>query len=1594
MINKENGLDTSFVRNIGIFLLVALLVTPAFMAINFIPGNFAELNNNNQNPINNPRGSKRTIVYDMNLSRNAIHQDMTIFPRRELFGGETAFIESLAIGDVNADGFDDIIIGAPGDNIMSKPIDSGIVFVIFGAPTLPNKYDLGTHLFNNLTIFGDSANDGLGSAVEVADLNGDLIDDIIVGASGKDYVYVFYGGQYLKSLLAPWDLSLISANSTMVGFVGDSFGSSLAASDLNQDGKDDIIIGAPNSQGDQNLKTNCGEIWIVEGYNVSSLLDLRNEPYPIWANVTVIYGKDSQDFFGTAVCSNGDFNGDGVSDIGITAPGGNGLSVPKNQAGEAYVIYWNDSIPAKYDLGDINNEANITVYGNHTDDRLGEHSVAFGDINGDNMADLIVGAPRADGNFVQNTGETYVIYGTTGYPKKHKFDLEQPANKSNVTVVFPDNNDRSGSWVDAFDWNGDNIDDLMITAPNGDGIGDNLFDIGEIIIINGSNTYFNPSLGAPRRYIDLNNRNPGFLVNGAELNDNLGDFTAYGDIDGDLKIDLVAFARGADGHKNNRTDGGELYVIPGAITFAPRIRGLNFLNGDGPLMSRCYAKYRSYEFLVNITTPLGVDDLMNASITIDPSGLNLKYTWDNILDDFILIRDPNNYTKLDSLPSNATSGSASGVDYWKLLFKLTFNWTCPSFNYLLPIKVDIYNTNNYHITRSFFQVFDIESRLNFNGSLVVKDEASQVLTDNSWLLGGKSLTFSGITVVYENTSNIYPKASEYEVILTNNTESWPFANVPGQEISKTIPAGTISKALDTYIINITKPENKSMSNFSFRISVDADNIEFYNPLPSTEEWQIETPVQCKIRARDYGGNLVDAESIQYRTSENNGGLWSNWTILGASTDSTPIQLSKKIVFSDGADNLIQWRGNDTLGNGYTTTEQYLIKVDTENVTFKNALPYTDEIFDDYNINFSIEIRDNTSGVNASSIEYSYSIDNGEIWTYWINLGLSGNFTWIKANASQRFSLGDGNLVKWRAMDLAGNGPLESEIQRFNVYIATTDLRANLISPKNDELVGNATPKLTWDCNDNSSKIVFDVYLSRVLSNVKDLKTTIKTGLTDKSYILEEPLEDGEVYYWTIIPRNLSGKQGINVDLYWSFQIDLNVTPPVEKEIPETSLIYPLNATEIKTLKPILKWSVKYKNPLERKLYYDLYIWKSTESVNNAEKIEDLTNTEYDWSEASEALDNHVTYKWRIGVRVEGLQGEYWLSSIWEFTTNVPPPEDFYDFIIETDDDPAFILKQGGNKVITIDVRNLKDTEGTVELSVSSSTMETSVFQLSHGSVSIQGFEVEQSILSITIPEDHTKGEFLFSVDGVMDTDKGKITKSIEFKITITPKDDGDNGVDGDGDKDTVDNTMMYASIVIIIIIIVLVLLFLLLQRKKKEPVEETGVAPALMEPGPGMEMEQAPVAAPVAPMAAPVGEGEPLAEGMGMPEESIEPMGEPIGEGEEFPVTDDQGLETEMAPPAGPVEPGQPMVEPGMEPLEGIESTAEEPGMPTTEELPPELAEPEMPGDLPGDAYQEPPAEEAAPVEPEHPESTIEPEQAPESEETTQESKKPEDENA
>jgi hypothetical protein len=345
----------------------------------------------------------------------------------------------LIAGDFNSDGKTDLVLGA-----ASYSNSAGRVYIF---------YSQNGQINTNKSIAGEATNNIFGYVMSSGDFNADGRIDLAVGAYGYDpgaaantgRVYVFYNDGSYSTTAATADAIITGETG------GNYFGSSLAAGDMNRDGKTDLLVSAPNYLGD------FGRVYIFYNGSITTknatdseykitggsgiylgmplvLADLNNDGWKdiavtglgydgIRGRVYIFYndvsiptaytsadatltGENYADFFGGSMTS-GDFNADGKIDTAVSAFGYSGST------GRAYIFYQ----PSGGYAGDtgggsasdiITGESGSYSFGGQMDES--QQAMASGDFNADGKADIVIGAPRYGGN----VGRAYIFYQNSG----------------------------------------------------------------------------------------------------------------------------------------------------------------------------------------------------------------------------------------------------------------------------------------------------------------------------------------------------------------------------------------------------------------------------------------------------------------------------------------------------------------------------------------------------------------------------------------------------------------------------------------------------------------------------------------------------------------------------------------------------------------------------------------------------------------------------------------------------------------------------------------------------------------------------------------------------------------------------------------------------------------------------------------------------------------------------------------------------------------------------------------------------------------------------------------------------------------------------
>jgi hypothetical protein len=439
----------------------------------------------------------------------------------------------LAIADVSGDGTGDLLIGAPGaDGPANDRPDAGAVYLVKGGD-MPDEVSLPDDAI--LVIHGAQAGDNLGFAVSTGDLNGDGVADVIAGATGSNGLenlrtdmgeaFVFFGGEGLAGkhdlVDSEYDFLLQPAE----GF--SHLGTSFATGDVNGDGIDDLIAGAPYAGRPAGSPVGSPRTTVGEVYAVFGRSDLHGIARVAEGDEDVLLsGVREFDQFGTSVAVS-DLDGDGPGDIIIGAPGYEQEGGPED-GGSALVFRGRSSFPERMDA----DAADFRVLAGSPGAGLGD-SVASGDTYGDGRVEILVGAPTAGTAERAGAGVLVAIEFGTG---------SVIANTSGAGSTIGAS---SGDFFPASLVAGQADPPSVVIAgsPTGrEGAG-----AVYVLAISGE--------GA----IDLASPPPGSKVIRGTSGEGLGAAIAAGDIDGDGRTELAVMAAGTPGETEETP--GAVYVL-------------------------------------------------------------------------------------------------------------------------------------------------------------------------------------------------------------------------------------------------------------------------------------------------------------------------------------------------------------------------------------------------------------------------------------------------------------------------------------------------------------------------------------------------------------------------------------------------------------------------------------------------------------------------------------------------------------------------------------------------------------------------------------------------------------------------------------------------------------------------------------------------------------------------------------------------------------------------------------------------------------------------------------------------------------------------
>ena len=365
---------------------------------------------------------------------------------------------AVAVGDLNGGVAEDILVGAPTYNLPGVGSNVGAVFIYFDGldgDVSPDDADL--------TITGTGGGDRLGSTLSSnGDIDGDGLTDVIITSLTDDSfgtasgaVSIFLGLDDATDTLTADDRDTHLASNINYS----EFGQAVEViGDVNGDGRDDLLIGSPRTN---TYGTETGTAYLYLGHatnfgtGASRLHSSADASY---------HGVAARDLAGSAVAGLGDVDADGYTEFAISAPKHNGLA---SNAGAVYLML----DPERTGSHDLDDAADVVLYGPDAADRIGESLSGEIDLDNDGVNDLIVGSPYAHYD-TMGSGKAFLLYG----PLTDLVDGPLGGEDGIEDGAFQGGNVNTGHLtLGGFDWSGDGISDVALTAPGSSyisGLGD------------------------------------------------------------------------------------------------------------------------------------------------------------------------------------------------------------------------------------------------------------------------------------------------------------------------------------------------------------------------------------------------------------------------------------------------------------------------------------------------------------------------------------------------------------------------------------------------------------------------------------------------------------------------------------------------------------------------------------------------------------------------------------------------------------------------------------------------------------------------------------------------------------------------------------------------------------------------------------------------------------------------------------------------------------------------------------------------------------------------------------------------------------------
>ncbi|MGA1820998.1 MAG: FG-GAP-like repeat-containing protein [Thermoplasmatota archaeon] len=952
---------------------------------------------------------------------------------RWIISGSSYFGSDLATGDINGDGYDDLVASRAGY--------SGYDYLYYGGPSRDSQtsismYDYGAYIY---TYYYASKTVGVG------DIDGDGYDDILTmsggGSTSYSGVYIWYGSSSFSGYK-----SYSSADARIRGYYYMATGG-IETGDMNGDGKDEIVFGSPYYSGGRvNVMISkgtgrpSGYLYVGSSYSTCD-----------WAT----YIDSNSKYFSYNVDIE-DINGDGYEDLFIAS----------SPTQKIYVIDGSSSLDTDYIYLTSTSSYDRVL----TSNSLSEFgSMAFGDFNNDGKTDMAAGGHSGKVFILDN----YIINGTTGSinaESKANFTVHQPSGSRYFaytgyyyyyysyphykTLIF-------------WDRNGDGYEDIFISDPQK--------------TVSGAGSYAGCIYGvSPMDMAGLGDFTPpvGDLPDGktfyaeykpyefsvvvwnnwAPTADSIG-------IEMEIGMEEVQIMWNADDGLMETHDPTDLIRVD--------IDNYQFIVDE--INSQVELKF-------NLTFTLNLNYECELNLHVFATMAHLYFSDEaymgKLRNTFMFVGELESYTydetrgRGDPLPPGSWVPENTVVELTGM--KLVYNGTE---DFMTDFEEEPFYPSNelFHIeTKSNLgdEATDMESSGTEFDIVIPARDKPMLVTFDTYAEGipyDKILT--GVPQFYVNVDIDTPtKPVGISIHADGFTDPQTIVDNDGELYVTWGPAGEYSSGLDHYEVKIngddqtifnveetyTKIDVTDVNNVFVEvraidnvghigpwgmgsIMIDDKMLNFTNFRPSSDVWLNTMMPDVYITIDDYGGRAIIGSSVEYSLSYDGGVTYTDWIDAEQVLEAKVLDIRIKPNLMEGDTNYIMFRASDEAGN-VKESEAYQIMVDTSSIEFGDLLIDGDTAWENSwiesgDVEVSIELTDLYSGVDTSTIEYRYTVRSRNDLDTTLWEPYEGSFSGGMVTLDDvMFEMGDHNFIQFRGRDMVGNA--FSYSPAFNVWVNT------------------------------------------------------------------------------------------------------------------------------------------------------------------------------------------------------------------------------------------------------------------------------------------------------------------------------------------------------------------------------------------------------------------------------------------------------------------------------------------------------------------------------------------------------------------------------